>query len=111
MSAVLDASAVAALFRRRATHNAVLRIQKALAAEVGLDFSSGPGVPARSPEPPTRSGSRSSAFVPPMPTASPATHPSSVSAPSTGSGWFGSHRRKIGEPRNAHQKRLNPLTE
>jgi hypothetical protein len=45
MSPALDASAVAALFRRRTKHGAVLVIQRALAAEVGLDFSSGPGVP------------------------------------------------------------------
>jgi hypothetical protein len=42
---VVDASAVAALFRRRQKHGAVLMIQRALAAEVGLDFASGPGVP------------------------------------------------------------------
>jgi hypothetical protein len=45
MSSVVDASAVAALFRRRQRHGAVLMIQRALAAEVGLDYSSGPGVP------------------------------------------------------------------
>jgi hypothetical protein len=44
---VIDASAAAALFRSGKKHNAVLRIQRALAAEVGLDFSSGPGVPGR----------------------------------------------------------------
>jgi hypothetical protein len=42
---VIDVSAVASMFRRRQKHNAVLLIQRALAAEVGLDFSSGPGVP------------------------------------------------------------------
>jgi hypothetical protein len=41
----VSASAVANLFRRKQKHNAVLLIQKALAAEVGLDFSSGPGTP------------------------------------------------------------------
>jgi hypothetical protein len=45
MSPALDASAAAALFRSQTKHPAVLRIQQALAAEVGLDFSSGPGVP------------------------------------------------------------------
>jgi hypothetical protein len=41
----LDASAVARMFRTRTKSNAVLIIQKALAVEVGLDFSSGPGIP------------------------------------------------------------------
>lgn len=38
-------SAVVALFRSGTKHDAVLRIQQALAAEVGLNFSSGPGIP------------------------------------------------------------------
>jgi hypothetical protein len=33
------------MFRTRTKSNAVLIIQKALAVEVGLDFSSGPGIP------------------------------------------------------------------
>lgn len=41
----VSASAVATMFRRGQKHAAVLVIQRALAAEVGLDFSSGPGVP------------------------------------------------------------------
>ena len=42
-TAVVDASAVATMFRHQRTHPAVLVIQRALAAEVGLDFSSAPG--------------------------------------------------------------------
>jgi hypothetical protein len=41
----VDASAVATIFRRGTKHNAMLVIQRALAAEVGLDYSSGPGIP------------------------------------------------------------------
>ncbi|HEX2361407.1 MAG TPA: hypothetical protein VHI11_04980 [Jiangellaceae bacterium] len=47
MSSVLDASAVERLFRRGQKHRAVLIVQRALAAEVGLDFSTGPGTPGR----------------------------------------------------------------
>jgi hypothetical protein len=47
MSSVLDASAMERLFRRGQKHSAVLVIQRALAAEVGLDFSTGPGTPGR----------------------------------------------------------------
>lgn len=42
---VLDASAVAKLFRQGKKSDAVLVVQRALAVEVGLDYSSGPGVP------------------------------------------------------------------
>jgi hypothetical protein len=42
---VLDVSAVATMFRRGTRSSAVLIIQRALAIEVGLDFSNSPGTP------------------------------------------------------------------
>jgi hypothetical protein len=74
-SSVVDASAVAALFRRRQKHDAVLMIQGALAAEIGLDFASGPGVPGPAPRPHTRNGNASSDSAGLTPTASPAIGP------------------------------------
>ena len=74
-SSVFDASAVAALFRRRQKHDAVLMIQGALAAEIGLDFASGPGVPGSAPRPHTRNGNASSDSAGLTPTASPAIRP------------------------------------